>query len=615
MIGQSRILISIAKNICSSQISNNKGEEIKQSRDGEDLVFIHRVAFFSADSTLREVMDYIMVQHSLVVVRDTECKFFDCTAYPPKELIFNTRNDQLIGPNSVTLQSLGWFPSGTIVVTHAKDHSAHHTILNVSKISTLELGTFQDATSVDYGGAVQKRNDVAKLLPSQIFTDVALRFQSQGDEEQQQITTSHFRNQKKKEEAMQKQLKQNQKLLTMIKNLEDKQQNKKKRSSNQTNITSQVRKMLIKSRSVGDNENLRQEDRFFLEVIVITQCDDSLENNSSTSVAESMYCFFSQMDTVGKVASSCLSKVTTAQATATSLGGTATTTSKTSPTPLLLEFLVLKPTASKESDTNDDNNYKDENATLWRVPNTMTLIDCQRQGLLQNFERIIIRRYYGTNVDFAAPCIMEWLKIGGSYSPMEVSDDIAVKNVVQESNTSNLNSFQDDNSNSFNNYFVSNEEEERIIRFEKALSHIFSSSNSTSTTSSKNATKKSTNTMEKVRQMQMKSKAQGNKRSIPEEDRYYLQIIHFYDDDTFKSNTVHTACHFFSMQRSKAIDVIACCSSGVDSTIYSSELLIRTDKPRVYYYKFPDDMTLKEAEEKGFLKQFSHVFIRSFKKN
>jgi hypothetical protein len=125
-------------------------------------------------------------------------------------------------------------------------------------------------------------------------------------------------------------------LISIAKNICSSQisNNKKKRSSNQTNITSQVRKMLIKSRLVGDNENLRQEDRFFLEVIMITQCDDSLEKNSSTSVAESMYCFFSQMDTVGKVASSCSSKVTTAQVTATSLGGTATTTSKTSPTPL-----------------------------------------------------------------------------------------------------------------------------------------------------------------------------------------------------------------------------------------------------------------------------------------
>jgi hypothetical protein len=298
-----------------------------------------------------------------------------------------------------------------------------------------------------------------------------------------------------------------------------------------------------------------------------------------------------------------------------SRGGTATTTSKTSSTPLLLEFLVPKPTAAKESDTNVDNNCNDEDTTLWRVPNTMTLIDCQRHGLLQNFERIIIRQYFGNNVDFAAPCIMEWPKIGGSYSSTEVSDDIARKNVVQESDTSNLNSFQDDNSNSFKNYFVSNEEEERIIRFEKAVSHIISSPNSASTTSGKNATRKSTNAIEKVRQMQMKSKAQGNKRSIPEGDRYYLQIIHFYDDDTYQNNTMHSACHFFSLQRSKAIDVIACCTSGVDSTIHSSELLIRTDKPRVYYNKLPDDMTLKEAEDKGFLKQFSQVFIRSFKKN
>lgn len=624
MLGQSRILISIAKNICSSLrsteslIKQDNNEENKQRKEGEELVFDHRTAFFSADSTLREVMDYIMVQH-LLVVTISECKFFDCTTYPPKALIIDARNDQLIGPNSITLQSLGWFPSGTIVVTHLKDHSAHHTILNVSKLSTLELGTFQDATSVDDGRACQNLNitttKVPKVLPSQILSGVAQRFPCQGDDEQKQRATIHLRNQKKKEEAVQNQLKQNQKLLTMIQQVEDKKGDKEKGNSKQTNITSQVRKMLIKSRSIGDNANLRQEDKFFLEVIVITQWEDSLENSSSTIASDSMYCFFSHMDTVGKVASSCSAKVSIAK-TDKSLGGAATSDAST--TTLLLEFLIPKPTAPKENDTSDERDNED--ATLWRVPNTMTLIDCQRHGFLQNFDRVIIRRCNGHTGNFAAPCILDRPIIGRSCSSLEVSVDKASKNDVQESETNQLNSFQDDNSNNGDTYYVSNEEEEeekeRIIRFERVVSHVLSSLNLPSTTSDKVATRKSTNAIEKVRQMQWKSKAQGNKRLISEEDRFYLQIIHFYDDEESATNNsaIPSAYHFFSLKRSKAIDIIACHSSGVDSKIYSSELLIRKDNPRVHYYKIPDNMTLKEAQEKGFLKHFSQVFIRSFKK-
>lgn len=168
MNGNSRILISIAKNVL-----NEVDEEPLLMKEGDkNLELVHWSRLLSADSTLADLMN------ELPFSLDNK-SLFDCTFHPPKEFFFSKENNQLQGANSVTLQSLGWFPSGTIVILLKKDIIAHRTVLLCQKLSLLELGTFQDASPTYTTSTTAVAN---KLLPSQLFSAVEQRFQQEEEE-------------------------------------------------------------------------------------------------------------------------------------------------------------------------------------------------------------------------------------------------------------------------------------------------------------------------------------------------------------------------------------------------------------------------------------------------
>ena len=78
-----------------------------------------------ADSSFHEAMD---IMHSLIpetVNIDKKCtdrpigdewSFVDCSYHPPKPIEITQSNNDYKGPNSITLQKLGWFPSAKIII-------------------------------------------------------------------------------------------------------------------------------------------------------------------------------------------------------------------------------------------------------------------------------------------------------------------------------------------------------------------------------------------------------------------------------------------------------------------------------------------------------------------
>jgi len=341
MNGNSRILISIAKNVL-----NEVDEEPLLMKEGDkNLELVHWSRLLSADSTLADLMN------ELPFSLDNK-SLFDCTFHPPKEFFFSKENNQLQGANSVTLQSLGWFPSGTIVILLKKDIIAHRTVLLCQKLSLLELGTFQDASPTYTTSTTAVAN---KLLPSQLFSAVEQRFQQ--EEEEMANNNNNISPPRKKKQTQDE---QQAKLKEMIQRLDETQMaDNHKMNGQKSNITSQVRCMLIKSRSVPGipiHKNLRPEDRFFLEVV--------LEDNTATCVSSYFY-FYSQMTTAGKVAT------------------TASTANQE------VECLVEK------------------DATFWRLPNTMTLYECQNHNYLQQFDRVVIHQITSTN-GTSTPSIVDW---------------------------------------------------------------------------------------------------------------------------------------------------------------------------------------------------------------
>merc|ERR1712003_499840 len=131
----------------------------------------------------------------------------------------------------------------------------------------------------------------------------------------------------------------------------DKKMSKKKGKNQKVN--EKVREMLIKSRAKNNGEKrLREEDRIYLEVIVLL--DEEINNfneNDDKSNSSSIFCFFSKMTSIGKVAANSTKNMSTS--------GSSTT-----------ELLV-------KLDQNKNSEGGNNNSKYCRPSNTMRLYEAQ----------------------------------------------------------------------------------------------------------------------------------------------------------------------------------------------------------------------------------------------
>ena len=122
--------------------------------------------------------------HTKRIDADLSLSIYDCTLNPPKDMtsIVN-RYHSATGPNSITLQTLNWFPSAKLVIFSSEDEEARMSVLS-SSINTDEdfqynLPSAKSATvgiqstkGVKLSSEIAKSYD-AKLLPSEVFQAVA----------------------------------------------------------------------------------------------------------------------------------------------------------------------------------------------------------------------------------------------------------------------------------------------------------------------------------------------------------------------------------------------------------------------------------------------------------
>ena len=156
--------------------------------------------------------------------------------------------------------------------------------------------------------------------------------------------------------------------------LDEKINNKNKKGTKGKNkkVSEQVRKMLIKSRAVG-NKKLRQEDRFYIDTVLWdeTSVENDRYNGSIQQTMSSSFMFFSRVATVGKVIS-------------TTAGSLADSRDKGA------ELLALTSPVTSTSSKEDDNN-KINSLVYRRIPPTLPLHDAESKGYFKNFERVIVR--------------------------------------------------------------------------------------------------------------------------------------------------------------------------------------------------------------------------------
>ena len=254
----------------------------------------------SADASLAELMDR--------VVRSTTSQQLTVIdlSYSPAKLIssFVNKFTGSSGPSSKTLQSLGWFPSGTIAVLNNERNRQEDDLLKDFlqwQTSVLQEEEFAynnpntDGFSSDAGGSVQWTGVGAStkgesLKPSQIRLAVESRADSDNVK---------YLHQKRPTKNKRSEKERTQRLDVLLGKLDNKSNKKKKKA-----VSGKVRTMLIKSRSEG-NKKLRMEDRLHLEILRVYDLPED-EASNTTEIIDSNrtnYRFFSRQTTAGRVAS------------------------------------------------------------------------------------------------------------------------------------------------------------------------------------------------------------------------------------------------------------------------------------------------------------------------
>jgi len=220
--------------------NNNQQEEQQELR-------------LAGDSTLRAVVDCISNHFT------NNTTVYDCTYHPPKELTSVIQQyNEYTGPQSITLQSLGWFPSALLTVTTVTDNTT----------TTVQQESTTTATNPN------------RPLPSQLMANaVAVPIQPQV------IATNTTTKQKPRKQTERERMTS---LNVRLKRLEE--------SSSTNSVSNQVKQILIKRRSKG-NATLRDDDRFHLEIVVFHNNDHQPPQQQSPQ-----YKFYSKYDNAGTVA-------------------------------------------------------------------------------------------------------------------------------------------------------------------------------------------------------------------------------------------------------------------------------------------------------------------------
>lgn len=242
---------------------------------------------YTSDTTVREIVES---NKQLFSLYQTELSFhlWDVTLSPPKDITRwpLEKFSELQGPESKTLHSAGWFPSGSLLVLPPNvlpseykaaeyDDSQYN---KQEKVAPMET---------DIKPAMKFKDEKLanrKPLPSQVMESVVKRF---GEDESAWYSSDAQALRRQNQEARKMLQKERAaKLDQRIKKLEENSVEKNKK------VSDQVRLMLIKSRATG-MKSLKQRDRLYFECMIDM-------NGEMTKTHR----FFSPQDTFAKIAAS-----------------------------------------------------------------------------------------------------------------------------------------------------------------------------------------------------------------------------------------------------------------------------------------------------------------------
>ncbi len=537
---------------------------------------------------------------------------YDCTLHPPKDVTSQViQYDQPMGPNSITLQSLQWFPSAKLFIILRGDEGAMKKILE-SDIYVHEDFQYNLPTSLNVNDKNDNDNDALapntknsrliggqKLLPSEMFQAVENRFD---DETMMNADIDDVKKPRKIQKKRRTEKERWALLDDRLKKLDEKtNSNSNSNSSNRkksAKVSAQVKKMLIKSRAEGDKKTIRQEDRFYLETIVMyanhNPDDDSGDDESSSSSLTSSYRFFSRSSNVGKIISSVTRGL--------SLGKNQ-----------LVEVLVKTIDTGLGMDTDADAamgiinmDKKDSGDFCYRrLPNTMMIYDAESRSYLSNFDRVIIRIYDshadGSENTTTTTTTTTCTPLIGSSSTTTtlLSEEKDIPRSCMDQDDEIMTDDTDQAGTRIDSHPNSHVEREIYEKIHRAIEEMDSKDNKTN-----KKKKKKTAATEKVRQILLKGKAKGDKK-IPVKDRFYLEVISI--TLSFESQSTNVFLSKYDSMRAVSMSV-----SHVDAfeILKSQTNNDDDDDDSKNFTKIQDDLRIKDAEDRGIIQQFDRIIVR-----
>jgi len=548
----------------------------------------------------------------------------DISYYPAKVITSTCKQfTQTTGPNSKTLQNMGWYPSGKLVIlphptktdsSIDKNNDAEEELLkqflewqsrNVLKHEEFAYNNPNAANNMagiksdnnnnqttsagnvqwtGVGVSQQGSSKSTTLKPSEIFTAVETRADAeiQLEQQQRQANTSNNNKSKKKKKPTEKE--RAQRLDALLQNIDNNKDSKKKKKKA---VSAKVRQMLLKQRSEG-NKKLRMEDRFHLELVRLWDVPDVVDKQSSNDGGTS-YKFFSRQSTAGRVASSIASNL-----------------GKDISSELLV---VYPPLQSSGNETQTEKRYR-------RLPNTMSLHDAQSAGYVNEFDIVVIRIYALSGIDGGSKSVLEE-ESDSDNDDMDITEGSNDKEDEVDIDTKLTSMEVDSKSSNAKAPLQQPPQEQSQQDLQQRIHAAFQCLEDNSS----NPAKKKKKPSKQVRSMLIKSKSTGNVR-VKSEERLYLEVILFHDDQPGSSSitkdTVSSSYRFFSKLNDMQ-HIITVCGTGSKpgkaSDRVQVELIVeRPDNNSAaegsVYKALPKALKLGDAIQQGYIENFGRVLIR-----
>jgi len=566
-----------------------------------------------SSSSSRTVLDLLMQG-------DDGATVWDCTVHPATNItsqcIINNDNNNANSSttksskpksHTQTLYTAGWFPSGSLQILPSNATQPVTAAADVYDDRQYIASTAANDSNTQQppAGRVQllgANNNDTLPLPSQVLQSVTQRHAtSTAQDDEHEHKAARAQRQQNRLRQQQAERERARRLEARIRKLREQGSSKNK------TVSEQVQRMLVKSRATG-RRDLKPQDRVYLHCVLWTTTTANEEEDDDDDLSSSQqedYRYFSNQDTVGRILASFEEQ----------------RPSHTKKDGLLSELLVAVASNGK-SKSSEPVEYR-------RLPVGLRLYEAANSYLSGNVDTVVIRWYDASNEEPTSSIVGEEAKMDGDDVAMSDATDVVdpdLSDVVSGDATSGAN--DDTSSAMVGNAMELEQTNGKPSSFAdyKHLSTALIAMDERE--DSKKKKKQSTSAAEKVRQMQIKSKAKGDAKRVKMPDRFFLELI-VADDKASSSNAAASVSleHMGPVFLAKTDPLHRLLRDSVrsptDSSLSSWELLVptKTEGDGGSYYSFrnvaaKDDSTAEvswsDAERDGKIKCFDRILLRRF---